>query len=115
MVRKHKTRLEQSILHWETQLANAKSGALMDITADHCPLCEYYYMGGPERCTNEKYETCPVALKTSKTDCDGSPWEDVHYSLVTDTRIAGPGTAQAVEAELAFLRSLADPESRVAS
>lgn len=108
------TRLERTIVHWEEQLANAHSGEPLQITSPHCPLCAYYdEKYSTLSCTNYKDETCPIAIKTGETDCDGSPWRAVSLSLEkvhSGVFIAGPDTIPAVKAELAFLKSLPDPE-----
>ena len=110
------TRLERTIIHWEELLANAHSGEPMQITSNDCPLCDYYY-DGSGGCTNCEDETCPIAVETGETDCNGSPWHAVNQSLEKAVGVGWgkcvptPKTIPAVEAELAFLKSLPDPET----
>lgn len=77
--------LRGSIRKWQKIVA----GTGKDQGPDNCPLCELFW-------NNKKCDGCPVAAKTGRGLCAGSPYVDYCDEL---------STANA-RRELAFLKSL---------
>jgi hypothetical protein len=60
--------LEKSIAHWR-RMHDAESPEDLGKESpygDYCALCDLF--------SGKDCEGCPVAIKTGKTECDGSPW-----------------------------------------
>lgn len=108
--------LEESIQHWEENLEHAKAGRFGDIdtTAEGCALCFKFYL------YNGSCKGCPVAARTGKTVCRGSPYHTADFALEECRRYSREGftpeqavlveAVEAVEAELEFLKSLRPPD-----
>lgn len=96
--------LEESIQHWE-RLSTHTNSEYEDISSDHCALCSLFLDKG---CNG-----CPVAQRTGRRGCKGSPWEkvaEVYYSVTPHNTTKF--TLHAKE-ELDFLISLREKEPNV--
>ena len=91
------TPLEQSIIHWETNLQHAKEGHPARITYGvlSCPLCK----------ANPSCESCPVMIQTDMSRCNGTPYGAV-AKLLESGDPDQEALVQAVQAEVNFLKSL---------
>ncbi len=95
--------LEGSIEKW--RLIAYEGG--VDKGADNCPLCTLYIRGERWSCSG-----CPVALRVSKTGCDGTPyivWAQHRlrwHSFILGSIVTCPTCKTHAVAELKFLRSL---------
>lgn len=59
--------LKASIQHWKENEA-AESSDDVSVWGDYCALCQLFVV------KNESCDGCPVAKRTGKEQCDGSPW-----------------------------------------
>lgn len=93
--------LDKSIEHWE-RLAACKSIEEMNdegYCGDKCALCDKYY-SDIERPPCRK---CPVAKKTGKDECHGTPYHPFRYAAMDGQLEEAKRLAKE---ELEFLRSL---------
>ena len=97
--------LKGSIKKWE----NIIQGTAGDQGSHNCPLCKVFIAGGCKK--------CPVALKTKRTDCTGTPYMEWamatkdqwgRLSLAPSVGALAISTKEiaAAKAELNFLKSL---------
>jgi len=94
------TALKASIKHWEE---NAEIADLDEakISIGDCALCgQFFYFGG---CGG-----CPVAERTGKNRCQGTPYSRAVNAEKTNDL---PAFIKAAKAEIAFLKSLLPPET----
>lgn len=100
--------LRGSIKKWEAIVA----GTGADQGGENCPLCVRFALGPNESC-----EGCPVAVRTGKDDCLGTPYIDLWHRLnpwpeddgecITYSRhVVTEEHRAAAQAELDFLKSL---------
>ena len=92
------TALQASIKHWEKNsqiesIDDAKCGT------SHCALCQRFYHKG---CYG-----CPIAAKTGRDSCDGTPYVKANTAYNQEDLVAFKKAAQA---EIEFLRSLLPQE-----
>lgn len=106
MNQKTLTALWASIKHWEKNAAAVyPEGA--STRGEDCALCGMFFNQGPDvpDCLG-----CPVAKKTGKMVCDGSPYHDAFMALRRWKNVPSDETqkqwGQAARAEVRFLRSL---------
>lgn len=88
------TALKGSIEHWEDNLAKAKAGKSISISASDCALCSEFFdhdCGG-----------CPVARNTGREVCGGTPYAEIERIFRRDDVDITPY----VQSELDFLTSL---------
>lgn len=104
MNRKTLSALKKSIKHWERNVL-AKTPGKTSTGNEQCALCALF-LNQSESC-----QGCPVALKTGKPYCYGSPYEkaacerNFWYFRLGNLK-AKERWHLAAKAELAFLRSL---------
>lgn len=67
MNKKTLTALKASIQHWRENEA-AESSDDASVWGDYCTLCTLFVV------KNGSCNECPVAKRTGKAQCDGSPW-----------------------------------------
>ena len=101
------TPLEESILHWEQNVA-AETPDGASVSAGDCALCLAYYEYG---CMG-----CPVAICTDHVRCAGTPYFDAHeayddWLCEPSSPIAKAAFHDAAQTELDFLKSLRPKET----
>lgn len=84
--------LRGSIRKWERIVAGTGS----DNGPHNCPLCRLFFWN------REACEGCPVAAKTGRAQCDGTPYRDYDWS----------GSKEDARRELNFLKSLLPKKSK---
>ena len=98
--------LEKSIKHWEKN-AVLKDFSEATLGTKDCALCGLFFLN-KGTCWG-----CPVAARTGKPRCVGSPYPDAWLARLYDDRAMFRRSARA---EVAFLKSLrvskADPSKR---
>lgn len=67
MNKKTLTALKASIQHWRENEA-AESSDDVSVWGDDCALCDLFVR------PHDSCKGCPVAKRTGKAQCDGSPW-----------------------------------------
>lgn len=102
--------LKASIAKWERN-AVAETADDIVIGPRDCPLCEAFNKP-KKRCAG-----CPVAEKAGQPYCDGTPYSSVQFAKFNwfsrGTISAKKKAIAAVQAEVAFLKSLLPPEEQV--
>lgn len=100
--------LEGSMKKWK-RIVRSTNGR--DDGAENCSLCQTYYY------SDRGCSRCPVSIKTGKSSCDGSPWQDWYDHMTEDhdyedypfQRQKGcKECLRLAKEELAFLESLRD-------
>ena len=83
------------LIHWAHNLRKAKAGTLCpaDLSGSECAFCRYFVL-----CVN-----CPIKQRTGKILCRATPY--ILLGRILDAEVNG-NLVQAVEAEIAFLKSL---------
>jgi hypothetical protein len=98
------TALQGSIMKWEKIVA----GTGVDRGTENCPLCEMFF--NEDYFNEEPCNGCPVAKKTGKLYCYGTPYGAYANLCDWGGKAGEPATMQeqkaAAQAELDFLRSL---------
>ena len=95
-----KRALEMSIKHWRKNVRLAKEGKEFGYHTNECALCKMFYNENTEMCVG-----CPVAARTGRRLCEGSPWSEVS-SKVNSIWCEQKDIVWAVEKMLEFLISL---------
>lgn len=92
-----RTALEESIEHWEENLAHAEAGEVMKVSTASmdCALCQRF-MGSA-------CQGCPVSERTARLCCRNTPYHLVDKAVLENDL---PGLISACQAELNFLKSL---------
>ena len=98
--------LKASIQHWKENEA-AESSDDVSVWGDYCALCQLFVV------KNESCDGCPVAKRTGKEQCDGSPWgaardefKKWRWAYLVDLQEARDAFRAAARAEREFLESL---------
>lgn len=105
MDRKTAEALEESIKHWEENVA-AEWPSEASVSADDCALCEMFNIADApyeDRCIG-----CPVQQETGAQTCDETPYDNAFCAYYTWARskIDRDEWRKAATAELEFLKSL---------
>lgn len=98
------TALQESIAHWERNVA-AKQVDDVSIQSDDCALCAMFAKGRPRP---EVCGGCPVTWVNGQKECEGTPYYDARFAYYSWDGGASTRKAfrKAAQAEVDFLKSL---------
>jgi len=93
--------------HWYTNLMIAYAGELSidDVGSPSCDYCKRFGYYVKDTCA-----CCPVCLRTGRTGCNNTPWEDVVFNLPYYYVKNNKRSVKTIIEEIEFLESLREDE-----